>query len=145
MLKHIPPDDLPGVWEFVSAGLQTVLARGVAKDNNGNEVREPWNTDDVYRCLRSSRAYLFVHENGFLILARREEEWSLEPYLLVWVGWFQKGSALVLDGELFDWLDAQARLLNCKRLRIISPRMGWLTRLKGYFTLRYQTWERVIK
>jgi hypothetical protein len=122
------------VWEFVCKGLESVRAR----------TKEPWNTDDVYRCLRGQRAFLFVRDEGFLILAKREEEWSLEPYLLVWIGHFKAGSALAINKDLFAWLDAQARSCGCKRLRIISPRLGWGMRLKGYFRLLYQIWEREI-
>jgi hypothetical protein len=122
------------VWEFVRKGLQSVLDR----------TQDPWTPTDVYRCLRGNRASLFLSDDGFLILSRREEEWSLEPYLLVWVGWFKKGTALPMDAELFAWLDSQARSIGCKRLRIISPRLGWGKRLRGYFTLKYQTWEREI-
>lgn len=135
MLRHVPPDEVSGVWEFVLAGLEKLLAK----------TKDKWNPTDVYRCLRGNRASLFVSEDGFLILSKREEEWSLEPYLLVWIGYFSKQKALPLTAELIGWIDDRAREIGCKRILIKSPRPGWGMRLRGYFTLKYQTWEREIK
>lgn len=119
-------------WDFVERGLLSVLGK----------TRESWNTEDVRRLLRGGRVQLFIREEGFVILARREDEWSLEPYLLVWVAWFKPQTALAIQEQLFDWLDTQKRESGCRSIRILSPRRGWEKRLAGKFRIRSITWER---
>ena len=52
--------------------------------------------------------------------------------LYVWILWCEPGSALERRQEIFDALEALARELKAKRIRMQSPRNGW--ERQDYFT-----------
>lgn len=115
MFTYVPPEDLSGNWVFVEHGLNEVLSI----------TKEDWTPADVRRHLRFGRAALYVRDDGFVILERCLEPISGEPYLNVWIAWFEPGKAKAIRKEFIDWLDGAKQHSKCEWIQFASPRDGW--------------------
>jgi hypothetical protein len=115
MFQPVPPEQLPGVWEFVRHGLEVVIRR----------TGETWNPEDVRRSLVRGDTALFLRPDGFVVLERRTEFWSCAPYLNVWIAYFRPGKAKPLRAEFIAWLDSMRALTKTEWLEFRSPREGW--------------------
>lgn len=111
----VAPQDLPKHQDWVEAGLQEVLRK----------TGEKWSPSQVIRALYDKAAFLYVSEDGFVILQEHREEWTGEPYVFVWVMWFRRQAAKRIRGALIDWLDDATRKLGYRKWKFISPRLGW--------------------
>lgn len=114
-MQFVHADDLSEVWEFVEAGLRHVLSL----------THEPWTPRDVKQHIREGWASLYVCDEGFAVLQRRKADWTADPYINVWVLWFQADKARQRRAELIAWLDEMVRQQKCEWWEFGSPRAGW--------------------
>jgi len=131
--RKVPPEAIGGSWAFVEQGLNQILAKCGG---------EHWTPRDIRRHLREGRAGLFVRNDGFIVLERCMEPVSGEPFLNVWLMWFE-ALALPKD-EIAAWLDGMAKSLNCEWWQFTSPRQGWGHYLEGICQPAYTTWRRSV-
>lgn len=82
-----------------------------------------WDDSNVYQALADGRAWLFVDEQGFLIVERYPGD-DGQGMLFV----------LALEGRgyqehkdrIYAEIDALAKHCQCRVIRMISPRKGWM-------------------
>jgi hypothetical protein len=131
--RKVPTEEIGAAWPFVERGLVSILERCRG---------EAWTPRDIRRHIRQGRAGLFVRKDGFVVLERCEQPITHEPYLNVWLMWFE---ALALPKhEVAAWLDEMAKSLSCEWWQFSSPRMGWGQYLEGICEPAYQTWRRSV-
>lgn len=116
LLKRIQPSELPEVWDGVEYGLKQIIARCPTV---------PWTPRDVRRRLRAGGGALYLRDDGFVVMERLAEGISAEPFLNVWLMWFEPGAALAIRSELVEWLDESCRLTNCEWWEFTSSREMW--------------------
>lgn len=113
ILRHVAAADIPEVWAFVREGLEDIISRCPTV---------PWTPRDVRRHLREERAGLYVNDHGFVVAQRCQEHISGEPYMNVWLMWFEPGHAARLRADLMEWLDATCRDWRCEWWEFSSTR-----------------------
>ncbi len=111
----VSPQDLHKHWAFVSAGLQEII----------RITREDWTPTHVRQGINEGWAFLYVEDDGFIVLQRLKEEWTAEPYLHIWAMWFEPNKAKEKRSELASWLKETTERAGCRRWKFGSPRMGW--------------------
>lgn len=131
MFRYVPPEELPGVWEFVFKGLEDI--RRITKP--------PWSVDNVRSYLLDGNAALWTREDGFVILEKSREPFTLLPYMNVWAEWFEAQHAQRRREEMLAWLDTQERLNRCAFTQFSSPRLGW-ERINSGFTKHHSVYRR---
>lgn len=110
---HVPANEIDQHWPRVAAGLARIIAR----------TQPAWTAGDVLCALASGGAFLFlVGADGFVILQR-------------FAGDDGKGMLFVLASAGKDWggdrpavyaeIEEVARRMQCRVIRMISPRAGW--------------------
>lgn len=132
MFRAIGPHEIPDVWEFTEPGLQKIIER----------CKATWTIRDIRRHLRSGRATLFVRDEGFVVLERCTESISQEPYLNVWLMWFQNGAAAKLKDDLVAWLDAVRDQQRCEWWEFGSPREEWAAAMDSVCERFTTVWRR---
>lgn len=132
MFRAIPPEEVLDLWAKVASGLETIRKR----------CKAPWTVEQIRAHLLFGRASLFVHEQGFLILERCQEQWTGEPYLNAWLMWFKPGEAMKLRDDLVDWLDNAVKFHRCVWWQFGSPREEWAEVIKPYCEKVMVTWRR---
>ena len=107
------PADVRTCWEdVVLPGLWAVKAKTGAH----------WRPEDVYVALVTRVAYLYVGEPGFVIVQPKEDPFTGEPELLVWVAYSQDQESV----ERFQpAVDEVARMNGFTKLTMWSDRPGW--------------------
>lgn len=133
VLSLVASSDIPEVWGFVEGGLNEILRRCPT---------ETWTPRDVRRHLRAEDAGLYVNDHGFVVLQRSKEAISGEPYLNVWLIWFEPGKAAPLLDELLAWLNSTCRQWRCEWWEFTSPdRHEWGNALRGIVDEVRMTWR----
>lgn len=134
LMRHVPAEDVPSHWPAVEKGLAAVLAKCRG---------EPWTARDIRRHLLRGQAALFVHPQGFAVLERCQEAISGEPYMNVWLMWFEAGSAMpALRDPIVAWLDEMRQQMKCEWWQFSSPRDGWMQWCEDVCERAYVTWKR---
>lgn len=132
LFKHIDSDTIPEVWAFVERGLAEILRRC---------PHETWTPADVRRQLRAQDAGLYVHDSGFVVLQRSREAISHEPYMNVWLMWFEVGEAAPLREDLIAWFNTICRQWRCEWWEFTSPDRQWGNALAGVVEEVRMTWR----
>ena len=134
MLCLISPTDLARVWPWVRAGLERCLAKAPAH----------YLPEDVYHELRAGTLTLFAWQwNGAdaaFVCLRRDAD-SDGFVLFVFALWAPTGGMEMYGDELMAALDAKAREIGAKRIRM-QGREGW--RKTGYFAAMATVYEREV-
>ena len=131
LFHRVTPDDVPAHWPAVERGIAAILAKC---------PKEPWTARDIRRHLRLGHAGLFVREDGFIVVERRNEPISGEPYLNVWLMWFEPGK--MNRDAIAAWLDEMVRQTRSEWWQFTSPRNGWGQALEGCCERIGATWGR---
>jgi len=105
-------------WEWVRQGLLAVLDR----------THDDWTPEDIYVAIAGNAAQLFHMEHngdalGFAIMHRVEDPSGI--VLFVWVMWSRPGAVGVNARTWLAKVDAIAREMGARRVRLSSPRKGW--------------------
>jgi hypothetical protein len=131
--RKVGIEEIGASWAFVERGLQAILDE--CPD-------EHWTPRDIRRYLREGRAALFVRADGFVVLERSREPITSEPYVNVWLMWFEPEH--LKREEVAAWLDELTKAQACEWWQLSSPRMGWGRYLHGICTHAYTTWRRYV-
>jgi hypothetical protein len=110
-LTPVAPQEIPGHWGFVEAGLKEIIRK----------TGEKWTPVHVLQALNEQRAHLFIDKDGFFVLQQSREDWTSAPLVHVWAMWFRPGLARAKEQNVRSWLDQ----VTNKRARMSSPRKGW--------------------
>jgi hypothetical protein len=130
-LKFVAPDDLSGCWEFVEEGLKVIRSKG----------DDWWQPQDVRRHLRENKAFLFIRDEGFVVLERCVHPNS-EPYINVWLMFFKPNAGMPLRDWLVEWLDKVTADAKCERWYFSSPREEWAATIAPFCEKHMVTWRR---
>lgn len=114
--EAVLPDNLRRAWGFVRPALESM------------ERSDGWLPEDVYMCLRSNGATLYMvydptgQQAGFFILRLLPEFDGLRLHI-----WILHATDAEFDvmAEFGDDLDTLARQSNARRVTFSSPRNGW--------------------
>lgn len=131
MFRAVLPDDVSAHWGFVLEGLEKVKSKGDVW----------WSPSDVKRQILLGHAWLFVRDEGFVVLERQIEP-NGEPYLNVWIMWFKPMAAWKIKDELVAWLDEVAASAKWGPWRFSSPREEWAEVIAPYCERYMTTWRR---
>ena len=134
MFKPVATHEIPDNWGFVEPGICKILERCNT---------QTFTPRDIYRHLNQGRAFLFVREEGFVVLEKCQEPLSTEPYLNVWLMWFRPGEAEKLETELIAWLDQMRDTHRCLWWEFSSPREAWGRALDKVAKRHVTTWRRM--
>lgn len=104
--------DARAVWDEIRPGLEAVKAKSHA----------PWRPEDVYAALLAGRAFLYLGEPGFVIVEPKEDPFTGEGELLVWIAYSREVGAVERFQEAVDDL---ARTHGFTKLTLWSDRPGW--------------------
>lgn len=112
------PEQVYSIWSWVRDGLQKSIDK-----TQGHGMPE-----DIYVRLRGGNAWLYVidvdgHHAGFAILTREHDPDGL--VMFIWCLWCEPHSMWETRGDLYDALDALARTIGARRIRMWSPRRWW--------------------
>lgn len=118
-MKTLRRADIREAWPRVEEGVRKVRVR----------TRADWKPEDVYAACRMERAFLFLGEDGFVILEPVRSEYSLEEWAHIWVAysWTQDPDILAAYQPEIDRI---AREAGYSRITMESPRLGWLEKLQ---------------
>ena len=134
LFQRVHAHEIPAWWEFVGEGLREIIRRCPTV---------PWTPRDVRRILRAEQAFLYVREDGFVVIQPLTDYITGEPYLNVWHLWFEAGRAAALRDELLEWLDTVCLDLRCEWWEFTSTREEWDDALRGACGTPRLTWVRV--
>lgn len=104
--------DIRRVWERVRPGLEQV-ARDMGAD---------WRPEDIYALCVNRQASLYLAAEGFIILSKPVNEWTLEPYLFV-VAAFAPDAPV--QERYLEELESLARAAGAAYIECLSPRRGF--------------------
>ena len=118
MLRLIPAAKLYDVWGWVRNGLVDCAGK----------TQERWLPEDVYLAIKGGSAFLYAIEHkgdeiGFTVLCQHNDPDG--PCLFVWAMWTEPGAGAPVEGMICSALEAKAREIGAKRIRMQSPRKGW--------------------
>lgn len=133
----MPPDwHLADVWDFVKAGIETVIEKSAiyhGRDADGRphlvEYYLKYRPEDVYVTLRLKQANLYLahwdgHLHGFGIVQVKHDPFgNVPPHLLSWIGFCDHRETRV---AYFQELKIIAKSFNLSEIRHYSVRHGWL-------------------
>jgi hypothetical protein len=113
--------DIRREWDRLKPHIERLHAR----------IKPEWRPEDVFAECAHQKAFLYLSEEGFLIVQPITDAYSLEQYMHVWIGLsydgrIGEGMALRYSKEL----EELARANGYRRITFESPRAGWLRRLK---------------
>lgn len=104
--------DIREVWDEIKPGLEHVRQKTEA----------PWRIEDVYATCVVGQASLYVGETGFVVVQPKNDPFTGEPELFIWVA-YAEGQGNV---ERFQSaVDELARDHEFKKLTMWSTRSGW--------------------
>lgn len=132
-LVPVPIAGLYDRWRYVRNGLLSCIERA--------ESREL--PEEYWASLVTGKSSLFMLEHshdevGFVILQKQQD--SDGGAVFVWAMWGEPGALAPREVEIIEGLDAIAREVGAKRLRMQSARPGWAKR--QYFTETARIYER---
>lgn len=104
--------DIRTQWPWVKEGLEKV------KEKCG----ETWRPEDVYAACVYGNAVLYTSPDGFLVFQPMKDEYTLEPYLHIWIA-YGLGETLVKDYD--SEVVRIAKTNNYEKITFKSPRRGW--------------------
>lgn len=112
------PAALRSIWDKVKEGLAQMPP-------------EDWIPEDVYWHIKTGQAALYVATDGaefggFLVLQRRETEFTGLPILHVWLAYNAGGADVFEAGEAT--IRQAATQMGAHRITFGSPRRGWSRR-----------------
>jgi hypothetical protein len=112
LLQPIAAEQIREFWPWVRDGLEQLRAR----------FHEHWIPEDVYASLRGGHSFLFIigDELGFIIFQRHMD--ADGPVLFVWI---IHGDLVAVHLKVCDEIEAMAREMKARRIRMQSPRKGW--------------------
>ncbi|MFD0738231.1 hypothetical protein ACFQZQ_02865 [Lysobacter koreensis] len=116
LLTH--PDSLRSVWTDVRAGLEQMPA-------------EDWIAEDVYHAIKTGDAALHIAVGdagfaGFLIMLKRQTEFTKQPTLHIWLAYNHGGADVIAAGE--SLIKQTAANIGATKITFGSPRLGWAKR-----------------
>lgn len=120
------------MWEWIRGGLLHIIRK----------THADWIPEDVYADIMAGTAVVRVYrdangdDKGFMVLQRHDYKHGTE--LFVWCMWGELWD--MKDGLLAD-LDALAKSLGANKIRMKSPRKGYL---RTGFKLREYVYEREV-
>jgi hypothetical protein len=125
VIRHIPPENLKP-FGFYENGITEIIAKA--------HGRISFTPRDIYRHLRQGRAFLYrVGDVGFFVCEKCIESISQEPYMNVWLMWFQPGEGVKVKDEVLAYLDAMSEAGGCEWIDFGTTRNAWVELLKGDF------------
>lgn len=112
MAADLIPADIREVWEQVLPGLTHVKTKTKAR----------WRPEDVYVSCVVGTAYLYLGEPGFVVVQPKEDPFTGERELLVWIAYSNaQGSVATFQAAV----DALALDHGFTKLTMWSNRPGW--------------------
>ena len=132
MFQEVRPEDIPEVWSLLEPGLLQIKKRCDA----------PWVPQQVRAHLLEGRASVFICPVGFVILERCKEPMTSDPYLNVWLMWFQPGEGMKRRDEIVAFLDAMKKHAKCLWWQFGSPREEWAEVIKPFCEKTLIIWRR---
>lgn len=133
LLRRISSGHIGEVWDFVSHGLAQIRQECPSV---------PWTEAHVFYALSEGHGALYVHDHGFVVLAKKAEEVSRRPYLSVWLVWFEPGEAERIEDDLMAWLDRACKDTGCDWWEGSSTRNGWMRALRRVCQPAFITYRR---
>lgn len=113
-------------FDFYEHGINEIIRR-----SNG---RITFTARDVYRHLRKRHCELYrVDDAGFFVIEVCTESISGEPFLNVWLMWFQPGKGLPYKHAVIEALDRLCEHYRCEWIDFGTTREAWGELLKGEF------------
>lgn len=108
----LEPTDIRRVWEKVLTGLWAIK----------RDMPVYWRPEDVYaKCVNGS-AHLYTAPEGFVVLEKRTNAYTLEVELLVWIAY---GEGPGLMEKYQQQIEDIGRGVGAARLVMYSPRRGF--------------------
>lgn len=108
--------DLDKHWEQVRKGLDAIRERH----------HEPWHPSDVYKSIVEGHSFLFMLDDGFVILQRHVNFGVTE--LFVWILYaphaFESEDSAATQ-TLWTELETMARKIGARQIVMRSRRKGW--------------------
>lgn len=128
MLRPMPASEAREAWGWIRNGLLEVIAR----------CRAIWTPEDVYVAIAAGHAHIYEIENegdalGFCVLKKLADFDGAT--LFVWALWGDPGSMQQRSAEIFRQLDMLAQHIGAKRIRMESPRKGWVRYMDAVATV----------
>jgi len=131
-MRYIAPQELPQVWEAVERGLTRILQL----------CPDTWIPRDIKRHLYQGRCFLYFCDEGFFIVEKCCETFSGEPFLNVWVMYFQPGEGVKVKREIIAQLDVLRAQTHSEWIQFTSPRHKWAGMIEGDFKEYGRIWRR---
>ena len=123
MITHVPREKLDDHWDQVKDALDRVINKGASA----------WKIEHVYVLLFTGQAHLMIDDNGGAAVWMRYQTEDGKGMMFVLAG---SGNFLGNRSEVYDEMTRVAKIANCNKIRMISPRKGWqkdqFWRMTGY-------------
>ena len=133
-LRPIAPEGLSVLWDWVRNGLLHCI----------NKTHARYLPEDVYVRLRAGTAWLYLIETeqpvGFVVLTQEFDPDGL--VMFVWALWCRPGSMRTVHPLLYVELEKLGQAIKARRIRMQSPRKGWLS--QAFFTPMVTVYEHEI-
>ena len=134
VVRQIYPPHVANLWHWIKPGVREIL------DNCPDDF-EP---EDVFCALwqQKASAFLILEDGefkGFMVLEVMTDPFKGRRTLSVWLLHY-KGAEETQEA-IYEHLEKLKTLVNCCRIWMRSPRLGWLKKAKGW-KLKLITWEK---
>ncbi len=121
-------------WGWIRNGLLEVIGR----------CQERWSPEDVWTEVMAGHVFVWritvAHDDiGFLVLRKMDD--ADGPVLFIWALWTEPDALLRKLPELHERLIEVCHRLGAKRIRMESPRKGWIVLERLNFTERSVNYE----
>lgn len=124
----MPAPEVREAWGWIRNGLLDVIAR----------ARAIYTPEDVYIAIAGGQAHVYEIEHagdalGFAVLQKIADPDGAA--LFIWALWAEPGALALKSVTLFTELDNLARSIGARRIRMHSPRKGWVRYMDNVSTI----------
>lgn len=109
---RVKPVDIREVWDSIEPKIKSIK----------NRYKHDWRTEDVYAACLTGKSFIYVHDDNFIIVHDRINEYTLKTELFVWLVWSNGQDSL---DEYFDDVCAIAKSVKAEKIKFSTQRKGY--------------------